>query len=445
MHKYNLDSWFKKVANITNFSQNMQRNANVYEVPNKIDQVYTDLVIPEQLKKRSQKLEILLGVIWLLLGMMIWAFYSFQKLKHNQDSLIGWMGLIVFSLILFVIIYYINFKLIQYKTIIIGSQRKISFNNQKVIGRFFKLDYAILDKTGTLTEPAAQVKNIVIKNPIDREKIFSILELLEQQSKHPIARGVMMYLNNQTFKRAVIQLKQRQKVESGVWGRFTDADYALLSRAAVRQLGIEPQIKADGMMMCYLVENQNKIVASIVLQEKIRLSATSLIKQFKDQHIVTVMATGDNDSNANQIGRILGIDVIAADLTSQSKGELVEAYQQNGRVLFVGDGVNDHQALKSADFSIGIMHNKYSLGLITDVQIQADHLALVQTSLKLLQQAIVKKWLNFGYWILNWIIIICCIQALNLNNLSLVMIYIILGLLMGLLQVLNFKIWKTNI
>lgn len=444
MNKRNSDNWFSKVSNIRHLSQYIPRSDKLTDVTNETHQGQVNLSLSE-LKKHSLRLLILLGGIWFLWGLMMWTFYSFQNTTSNRESVSGWIGLVLCSIISFVAIYYINLKLIQYKTIIIGSQLKIIFNNQKVIGRFFKLDYAILDKTGTLTEPAAQVKNIVVPNSVERAKIFSILELLEQESKHPVARGIMMYLNNQIFERKVVQLKQRQKVDSGVWGRFEDADYALLSRAGVRQLGIEPKIKADGMMMCYLIENQKKVIASIVLQDKVRSSATSLIKQIKNQRIVTVMATGDNDSNANQIGQLLGIDVIAADLTSQSKGELVKAYQQNGRVLFVGDGMNDYQALKNADFSIGIMHNKYSLGLIADVQIQADHLTLVQTSLKLLQQAIIKKWLSMTYWGFYWVTIVYCIQELNLNSMYLISVYILLGLVVAILQILNFKIWKTNI
>lgn len=236
MNKGNSDNWFSKVSNIRHLSQDIPKSDKLTDVTNETHQDQTNLPLSE-LKKHILRLLTLLGGVWLLWGLMMWLFYSFQNNTSNRESSNGWIGLILCSLLSFVAIYYINLKLIQYKTIRIGSQLKIIFNNRKVIGRFFKLDYAILDKTGTLTEPAAQVKNIVIPNSVERAKIFSILELLEQESKHPVARGVIMYLNNQTFERKVVQLKQRQKVDSGVLGRFADANYALLSRAGVRQIG----------------------------------------------------------------------------------------------------------------------------------------------------------------------------------------------------------------
>ncbi|QIL51060.1 HAD-IC family P-type ATPase [Weissella coleopterorum] len=445
MHKRNLDNWFKKMTAFRHISRINEKSPEQEVIPTtKALNQRASLDLKPDITSRM--LWVWLIVIWCLWGLMIWGFYTFQNSVGNRQSIGGWLGLVICSTISFVLIYYINLKLIQHKTIQIGKRLNIEFKNQQVIGRFFKLDYAILDKTGTLTEPAARVREIVLADPKTRSTIFSILESLEQQSKHPVARGIIMYLQTQKFQRVDLQLVQSRKIEAGIWGRFVEDEYALLSRAAVRQLGIEPTVKADGMMMCYLVQAQQKIVASIVLEEQIRQSAPGLIQQFRNQRVVTVMATGDNDSNANRIGQVLEIDVIAADLTSHSKGDLVKAYQQNGRVLFVGDGDNDYLALQLADFSIGLMHNKQqTLGAMTDVQIQADHLSLVQASLELMQQALIKKWLSLCSWGVYWGMMIYAIQQLDVSGMNLSIIYIGLGLLIGSFQVINFKLWKTRV
>lgn len=289
-------------------------------------------------------------------------------------------------------------------------QLQVASQNLAVALQLKGFEYVILDKTETLTEPMAEVDFVTIKPGVDQHLIWSLLVSLEENQNHPVAQGINQFARANGGE--VLPLKQWSKILMGIGADWQGNHYVLVSRSAVRQLGLEPQLKNNGKTMSYLVKNQQVILAEICLTEKLKPQARALVQLVKRWHWVTVMATGDNDSNANQVGVQLGLDVIAADLTSQMKAQVVQAYQKQGRVIYLGDGRNDQLALQLADLGISLADT--SLPFPREKQA---HLIIGESSLdasiqvlQLLRKGWLKNWLDYlVWWGLNLIVLMLLI------------------------------------
>lgn len=315
---------------------------------------------------RPQRDSLSLLIIWLILRSLPWTALSLKTLVKHIDK-----------------------KL---------RQLQVTSKNLAVALQLKGFDYVVLDKTETLTEPIAEVDSITIKPGVDQHLIWSLLVSLEENQKHPIAQGIYRFAIAQGGE--VLPLKQWGKISMGLGADWQSNHYLLVSRSAVRQLGLEPQLKNNGKTMSYLVKNQKSILAEICLTEKLKPQARSLVQLIKRWRWVTVMATGDNDSNANQVGSQLGLDIIAADLTSQMKAQVVQAYQKQGRVIYLGDGHNDQLALQLADIGISLADTAlpYSQAHQAHLIIGESSLDASIQSLQLLRKGWFKNWLDHLVW-----------------------------------------------
>ena len=102
------------------------------------------------------------------------------------------------------------------------------------------------------------------------------------------------------------------------------------------------------------VARENTHLGSIVLSDKVRDSAKETVTDLKQRGIRTVMLTGDNEIAAKKIAEYLGIDEYKAELLPAQKVKYIEELAKQGRVLMVGDGVNDAPAMAAADVGIAM-------------------------------------------------------------------------------------------
>ena len=117
-------------------------------------------------------------------------------------------------------------------------------------------------------------------------------------------------------------------------------------------------------------------MGSIVLSDRVRDSAVETVVDLKQRGIRTVMLTGDNEVTAKKIAEFLGIDEYKAELLPSQKVEYIEELAKQGRVLMIGDGVNDAPAMAVADVGI-------AMGVIaSDTALETADVALMKDDLR---------------------------------------------------------------
>ncbi|WP_220729899.1 heavy metal translocating P-type ATPase [Apilactobacillus zhangqiuensis] len=259
----------------------------------------------------------------------------------------------------------------------ISATHGLLIRNKNALEGIKQIRYALMDKTGTLTQGDFKVNAYdSLDSNIDKNKIIKIAAAIEASSSHPLAQGIV-----QAFKDLNEEPLQAENVEaiagSGIKGTVDGKEYQVVSSSYLDKNGIDyDQNIADkylqqGNSLSYVVED-GKVVGYIAEGDSIKPGAKDMIDFLNSQNIIPVMLTGDNKQAADKVASILGIKEVNAQLVPEDKQKLVTKYQEKGKVMFIGDGVNDAPSLTKSDLGVAI-------GSGTDVAIESADVVLVNS------------------------------------------------------------------
>ena len=243
-----------------------------------------------------------------------------------------------------------------------------------------KINAVIFDKTGTLTEGKFGVIDIQTFNNIDENILLSYAATIENESEHPIARGI---LNEAKLKE--LELLEMSNFNSitgvGIEGTIDDKQVKVVSPGYVRKQKIDFDDKnfnkwsEQGKTVVFLLVNE-ELAGAIALADKIKESSKLTIEQLHKRNIKAIMLTGDNQKVANYVAEQIGIDEVYAEVMPNEKADKVAEIQERGLVVaMTGDGINDAPALTKADVGIAV-------GAGTDIAMDSADIVLVDSNPK---------------------------------------------------------------
>ncbi len=262
----------------------------------------------------------------------------------------------------------------------VGAKNGILFKTAVSLEETGKAEAVVLDKTGTVTLGEPQVTDIVCADGVSEPELMSVAYSLEKMSEHPLAkaivkRGEELFAKEESASdfaalpgngvEAVISRKKAVggslKFISGICDVPEKLEKAAESCAGA---GKTPLLFAHG----------DTAVGMIAVADVIKEDSPRAIAEFEGMGIKTVMLTGDNRKTAEAIAREAGIDEVVAGVLPQGKERVIKKIRESGRVVMVGDGINDAPALTSADIGMAI-------GAGTDVAIDAADVVLMRSRL----------------------------------------------------------------
>ncbi|MDU9296900.1 copper-translocating P-type ATPase [Staphylococcus pseudintermedius] len=243
-----------------------------------------------------------------------------------------------------------------------------------------KINAVIFDKTGTLTEGKFGVTDIQTFNNIDENILLSYAATIENESEHPIARGI---LNEAKLKE--LELLEMSNFNSitgvGIEGTIDYKQVKVVSPGYVRKQKIDFDDKnfnkwsEQGKTVVFLLINE-ELAGAIALADKIKESSKLTIEQLHKRNIKAIMLTGDNQKVANYVAEQIGIDEVYAEVMPNEKADKVTEIQERGLVVaMTGDGINDAPALTKADVGIAV-------GAGTDIAMDSADIVLVDSNPK---------------------------------------------------------------
>ncbi|MCK9236052.1 MAG: heavy metal translocating P-type ATPase [Acholeplasmataceae bacterium] len=225
------------------------------------------------------------------------------------------------------------------------------------------------DKTGTITKGEPEVIHFeVLKQgePSLRDLIYSI----EKQSDHPLAKAITAYLGD------VKDLNIETSEVSG-HGMSTNYNNSLWKVGRSTKTILDEKLLSfinKGYSMVY-ISKDDVLIAYFALADTLREQTQNVVQSLKKQKITSVLLTGDHASTAQVIAKEAGIEHVEADLLPQDKVEIIKQIQkQYGKVLMVGDGINDAPALAQADVSV-------AMGGGTDVSLETADIVFMNNRL----------------------------------------------------------------
>lgn len=259
----------------------------------------------------------------------------------------------------------------------LSAKHGILIKNGEVLEAVNQVKTVIFDKTGTITVGQPVVTDVI--GP--EKKIMTLAGQLEKNSEHPLAIAVLDYaeklgLNNQESAKNFAAI-EGQGVTGEVNGQTAFVGNTRL--LAERQIDPDLQKKMQELQAeaktVVLVGVADQVIGLVAIQDAPKASSKKAIADLKARGLKTVMLTGDNQLVAEAIADQVGIDQVIAEVMPNDKADHVQAFQQEGPVAFVGDGINDAPALSTANVGI-------AMGSGTDVAIESGDIILVKNDLQ---------------------------------------------------------------
>ena len=256
------------------------------------------------------------------------------------------------------------------------------------------LETVVFDKTGTLTEGVFTVTEINTNN-IQKEKLIEIAAMAESFSNHPIAISIIKEYGKEIDKEVIEEYEEI--AGHGIKAVINNEEILIGNAKLMNQFNISyNEVDSIGTVVYCAINGEFK--GSIVISDKIKENAGEALINLKAAGVKkTVMLTGDNKKTAEKVGEKVNIDEVHSELLPLGKvkevEKLLKASNKNGRLAFVGDGVNDAPVLARADIGIAMG------GIGSDAAIEAADVVLMKDDINALVDAInVSKKTNKILW-----------------------------------------------
>lgn len=252
-----------------------------------------------------------------------------------------------------------------------------------------RINSIVLDKTGTITEGKPSVKEIYYEDGMEEAELDSILMGIESHSEHPLASAVLSYLNKKGQKATVIE--QLESITGrGVRARLHGKNYFLGNEKLMTEQGIslhnkQRQLKAEWEALAstvIILANDSRVLAMLAINDRVKDSTQKAITSLEVMGMEIYMLTGDNEHTAAAIAKQVGIKHYQASLLPGDKAAFIRHLQQQGkRVAMVGDGINDSEAMATADIGV-------AMGQGSDIAMETAGLTLMRSDLNSISQAL---------------------------------------------------------
>ena len=270
-----------------------------------------------------------------------------------------------------------------------GARNGILFKTASSLENAGRTQIIALDKTGTITSGEPKVTDLVPAEGVTEEKLLSYAGALEKKSEHPLAKAV---IEETSARRMQLQDVSgfEAKPGNGLSATLTDEGIVLTGGSlkyisSIVSITDDMKEKAGELAQegktPLLFAADGRILGIIAVADTMKDDSRQAIEELKGMGIHVVMLTGDNERTARAVGRLAGVDEVAAGVLPDGKEAVIRELQKKGKVAMVGDGINDAPALTRADTGIAI-------GAGTDVAIDSADVVLMNSRLSDVSAAI---------------------------------------------------------
>ena len=247
-----------------------------------------------------------------------------------------------------------------------ASKKGILVKGSNYLEALARTEIVVFDKTGTLTEGIFEVQKIEAID-IEKEELLELAAYAENHSNHPISLSVKDAYKNKIDMQKITETEEIAGL--GVKAIIDGKQVLVGNDKLMEQAKINYEKSTDIGTILY-VAIDNKFAGYIVIADKIKNDSKKTIEILKENNIKkTVMLTGDKKQVGEHVADILGLDEVYTELLPDGKvkkvEELLKQKSEKGKLVFVGDGINDAPVLALADIGIAMG------GLGSDAAIEA--------------------------------------------------------------------------
>ena len=262
----------------------------------------------------------------------------------------------------------------------LGAKNGILFKTAASLEAAGRTQIVALDKTGTITEGAPRVTDLLPAEGVTETELLTLAAALESRSEHPLAKAVLADAEAKTITSPEVT-DFAALPGNGLAAKLNGMDIYAGNAAFIQTKLTLPaalaqqaeKLASEGKTPLFF-GGAGRLLGVIAVADTIKEDSPEAIRQLQNMGIQVVMLTGDNQRTADAIGRQAGVDEVIAGVLPDGKEAVIRQLQASGKVAMVGDGINDAPALTRADTGIAI-------GAGTDVAIDAADVVLMNSKL----------------------------------------------------------------
>ena len=262
----------------------------------------------------------------------------------------------------------------------LGAKNGILFKTAASLEAAGRTQIVALDKTGTITEGAPRVTDLLPAEGVTETELLTLAAALESRSEHPLAKAVLADAEAKAITPPEVT-DFAALPGNGLVAKLDGMDIYAGNAAFIQTKLTLPaalaqqaeKLAAEGKTPLFF-GGAGRLLGVIAVADTIKEDSPEAIRQLQNMGIRVVMLTGDNQRTADAIGRQAGVDEVIAGVLPDGKEAVIRQLQASGKVAMVGDGINDAPALTRADTGIAI-------GAGTDVAIDAADVVLMNSKL----------------------------------------------------------------
>lgn len=265
----------------------------------------------------------------------------------------------------------------------LGAKKGILIRRGSAVQYLCDIDIIALDKTGTLTMGKPKVTNVITLNSNNSEAL-EIITGLEQSSTHPIAHAISIYAKEHKIEAKILE-NIINSPGQGIYGTYNQIDWFAGSLKATQeqdidiseelQLNMNTTISLHETLVCLSNMHTKNCELILSFTDSLNPEAKDCIHHLQAMGKKIIMITGDHKNAAHAVAKELNITSIMYECSPKQKLDTIKSLQdQNFKVCFVGDGINDAAALEQANVGI-------AMGTGTDIAAESGDIILVTGSL----------------------------------------------------------------
>lgn len=262
----------------------------------------------------------------------------------------------------------------------VGAKNGILFKTAIALENAGKAQIVALDKTGTITKGEPAVTDMIVCGASNEQELLSYAYSLEKMSEHPLAKAIVK--RGDDDKAASYTVTEFEALPgNGLTAKCDGKTLTGGSLSYIRSIvPVSDEVTAKAKALAaegktpLMFALDHTLLGMIAVADVIKADSPQAIRALQNMGIRVVMLTGDNQYTAETIGKEAGVDEVIAGVLPDGKEAVIRKLKSQGRVVMVGDGINDAPALTSADIGIAI-------GAGTDVAIDAADVVLMNSTL----------------------------------------------------------------
>ena len=262
-----------------------------------------------------------------------------------------------------------------------GAKNGILFKTAVSLEETGRAGIVALDKTGTITSGEPEVTDILPARGVGEEELLRLALALERKSEHPLARAILRRGKELGVDSVPEVSDFRALPGNGLSGSLDGAgllggnlEFISAHAEVPQELRRQAQTLAGQGKTPLFFSRAGSLAGVIAVADVIKPDSRQAVKELQNMGLLVVMLTGDNERTAKAIGEQAGVDEVIAGVLPDGKESVIRSLKKKGRVIMVGDGINDAPALTRADIGVAI-------GAGTDVAIDAADVVLMQSRL----------------------------------------------------------------